>query len=69
MTPADFATRLQELRTVIADQATELDENPRWGGSERVEILHELEQLVDQLESLIETLEEEPDAVEAADED
>jgi hypothetical protein len=69
MTPEEFTARLQELRTVVAEQATELEENPRWGGSERVEILHELEQLVDQVESLIEALEVEPDDMEAADEE
>ncbi len=69
MTPEDFTAKVQELRTIIADQATELEENPRWAGSERVEILHELEQLVDQLESLIEALEAEPDEAEAGDDE
>ncbi|HZT49440.1 MAG TPA: hypothetical protein VFA64_15810 [Hyphomicrobiaceae bacterium] len=69
MTPEDFTAKVQELRTIIADQATELEENPRWGGPERVEILHELEQLVDQLESLIEALEAEPDEAETGDDE
>jgi hypothetical protein len=37
-------------------------EDPKWGSSDqRVELFHEMEELVVQVESLIETLEEEPE--------
>ena len=59
MTPEEFSTRLQELRTMVADQVTELEENPKWGSAdERVEIVQALEELAVQVESLIEALEE-----------
>ena len=59
MTPEEFSTRLQELRTMVADQVTELEENPKWGSAdERVEIVQALEELAVPMESLIEALEE-----------
>ena len=43
---------------MLTDQATELEENPKSvAGDERVELIHELEELVVQVEALIETLE------------
>jgi hypothetical protein len=66
MTLEEFAAKLQEFRAAITDKATELEEDPKWGSAdERVEIIHELEELVVQVESLIETLEDD----EAADEE
>jgi len=62
MTLEEFAAKLQEFRAAITDKATELEEDPKWGSTdERVELIHELEELVVQVESLIETLEEEPE--------
>jgi hypothetical protein len=62
MTPEEFTAKLQEFRATLTEMATELEEHPKWGsGDERVEMIHELEELVLQLEGLIETLEEEPD--------
>jgi hypothetical protein len=70
MTPEKFTAKLQEFRTALTEQATELEENPKWAtGDERVELLHELEELVVQVEALIEILEEEPDDAEAGDEE
>ena len=70
MAPEEFATKLQEFRTVLTDQATELEENPKSvAGDARVELIHELEELVVQVEALIETLEEEPEDSEAAEEE
>ena len=69
MTLEEFAAKLQEFRATITDKATELEEDPKWGtADERIEIVHELEELVVQVESLIETLEEEPEDGEEADE-
>ena len=61
MTLEEFAAKLQEFRATTTDKAAELEEDPKWGtADERIEIIHELEELVVQLESLIETLGEEP---------
>ena len=60
MTPEEFTAKMQEFRTTLTDKATELEEDPKWASAdERVEIIHELEELVVQIELLIETLEEE----------
>jgi hypothetical protein len=71
MTLEEFTAKLQEFRTTLTDKATELEEDPKWvGGDERVEIVHELEELVVQVEALIEALEEAPeDGEEGADEE
>ena len=63
MTPEEFTTKVQEFRTALTEQATEMEENPKWvSGDKRVELLHELEELVVQAEELIEILEEPDDA-------
>jgi ADP-glucose pyrophosphorylase len=60
MTPEEFTTKLEELRAVISDKVTDLEENPKWGSQdERLEVVHALEELVVQVEALIEALEEE----------
>jgi hypothetical protein len=65
MTPEEFTAKLHEFRAAITDKATELEEDPKWASAdERIEIIHELEELVVQVESLIETLEEEPEEAE-----
>jgi hypothetical protein len=70
MTPEEFTTKLQEFRTALTEQATEMEENPKWvGGDERMELLHELEELVVQVEALIEILEEEPDDADGGDDE
>jgi len=62
MTPEEFTAKLQEFRAALADQDTQLQENRKWAtGDERVEIVHELEELLLQVESLIESLEDEPE--------
>ena len=51
MTPEEFTTKLEELRAVISDKVTDLEENPKWGSQdERLEIVHALEELVVQVE-------------------
>ena len=38
MTPEEFTTKLQEFRTALTEQATEMEEDPKWvSGDERVE--------------------------------
>jgi hypothetical protein len=70
MTPEEFTTKLEELRAVISDKVTDLEENPKWGSQdERLEIVHALEELVVQVEGLIEALEEEADDGEDADDE
>jgi ADP-glucose pyrophosphorylase len=70
MTPEEFTTKLEELRTIISDKVTDLEENPKWGSQdERVEIVHALEELVVQVEALIEALEEEAEDGEDADDE
>jgi hypothetical protein len=70
MTPEEFTTKLEELRAVISDKVTDLEENPKWGSQdERLEIVHALEELVVQVEALIEALEEEAEDGEDADEE
>jgi hypothetical protein len=70
MTPEEFTAKLEELRTIVADKVTELEENPRWGSADqRQEIVHALEELTVQVEALMEALEEEADDGEGADED
>jgi hypothetical protein len=70
MTPEEFTTKLEELRAVISDKVTDLEENPKWGSQdERLEIVHALEELVVQVEGLIEALEEEAEDGEDADEE
>lgn len=70
MTPEEFTAKLEELRTVISDKVTDLEENPKWGSQdERLEIVHALEELVVQVEGLIEALEEEAEDGEDADDE
>ena len=70
MTPKEFTAKLQECRTALTEQVTEIEENPKWAtGDERVELLHELEELVVQVEALIETLEQEPNDAEGGDDE
>ena len=70
MTPEEFTAKLQEFRTALTEQATEMEENPKWvSGDERVELLHELEELVVQVEALVEILEEEPDDADGGDDE
>ncbi len=70
MTPEEFTTKLEELRAVISDKVTDLEENPKWGSQdERLEIVHALEELVVQVEALIEALEEEAEDGEDADDE
>jgi flagellar hook-associated protein FlgK len=65
MTPEEFAAKIEELRAVIADKITELEENPGWGSEEaRQEVIQALDELVVQAQALSEVLQQQDDDVE-----
>ena len=60
MTPDEFMTRLEELRTAVAEKVEELEENPKWGSEdEREQLVNAIEELMVQLESLSDSLQSE----------
>jgi hypothetical protein len=59
MTPEELKTKIEELRTLIADKLAELEEEPNWGSEdEREELVQALDDLVVQGEALSELLQE-----------
>jgi hypothetical protein len=59
MTPEELKTKIEELRTIIADKLAELEEEPNWGSEdEREELVQALDDLVVQGEALSELLQE-----------
>jgi hypothetical protein len=59
MTPEEFKTKVEELRTLIAEKLAELEEEPNWGTEdERDELVQALDDLVMQGEALSELLQE-----------
>jgi CHASE3 domain sensor protein len=49
MTPEEFKAKVDELRALIVEKLTELDDDPQWGTEEeREEIADALEELIDQ---------------------
>jgi hypothetical protein len=70
MTPDEFAAKLEELRSVLADKLVELEENPKWGSEdEREELLKTLDELSDQIDDLVEALQTQADDEESSDDD
>jgi hypothetical protein len=70
MTPDEFAAKLEELRSVLADKLVELEENPKWGSEdEREELLKTLDELSDQIDDLVEALQSQADDDETSDDD
>ena len=62
MTPDEFAAKLEELRSVLADKLVELEENPKWGSEdEREEVINAIDDLDGQLDLLREALEQPDD--------
>ncbi|MGE0852041.1 MAG: hypothetical protein AB7O44_20880 [Hyphomicrobiaceae bacterium] len=60
MTPDEFMTRLEELRTAVVEKVEELEENPKWGSEdEREQLVNAIEELMVQLESLSDSLQSE----------
>ena len=65
MTFEEFSAKVEELRTLVAEKATELEEDPKWGTDDEVEeLVQALEDLVVQAQALSETLQERVDALE-----
>jgi hypothetical protein len=70
MTPDEFAAKLEELRSVLADKLVELEENPKWGSEdEREELLKTLDELSDQIDDLVDALQTQADEDETSDAD
>jgi hypothetical protein len=70
MTPDEFAAKLEELRSVLADKLVELDESPKWGSEdEREELLKTLDELSDQIDDLVEALQTQADEDETSDDE
>ena len=70
MTPDEFAAKLEELRSALADKLVELEENPKWGSEdEREELLKTLDELSDQIDDLVDALQTPAEDDEASDED
>jgi SMC interacting uncharacterized protein involved in chromosome segregation len=70
MTPDEFAAKLEELRSVLADKLVELEENPKWGSEdEREELLKTLDELSDQIDDLVEAVQTQADDEESSDDD
>jgi len=70
MTPEEVAVKVEELRTLLADKITELEEDPKWGGEdERDELVQALDELVVQAQGLSELMQEQVDELESAGEE
>jgi hypothetical protein len=70
MTPDEFAAKLEELRSVLADKLVELEESPKWGSEdEREELLKTLDELSDQIDDLVEALQTQADEDETSDDE
>ena len=70
MTPEEVAAKVEELRTLLADKITELEEYPKWGGEdERDELVQALDELVVQAQGLSELMQEQVDELESAGEE
>lgn len=70
MTPEDFKSKLEELRTVLAGQLADLKKNPKWvTEDERAELLDMLDELGDQLDELSDALQVGADEDDAEDRD
>lgn len=59
MTPEEFAAKVEDLRAVIADKITDLEEDPGWGSEdERQEVVQALDELIVQAQALSEVLQQ-----------
>jgi len=62
MTPEELAAKIEELRAIIADKITDLEENPGWGGEDgRQELIQALDELIVQAQALSEVLQQASD--------
>lgn len=59
MTPEEFAAKVEDLRAVIADKITDLEEDPSWGSEDdRQEVIQALDELIVQAQALSEVLQQ-----------
>ena len=59
MTPEEFAAKVEDLRAVIADKITDLEEDPGWGSEDdRQEVVQALDELIVQAQALSEVLQQ-----------
>ena len=59
MTPEEFAAKVEDLRAVIADKITDLEEDPGWGSEDdRQEVIQALDELIVQAQALSEVLQQ-----------
>jgi hypothetical protein len=62
MTPEELAAKIEDLRAIIADKITELEENPGWGSEDgRQELIQALDELIVQAQALNEVLQQASD--------
>jgi len=62
MTPEQLKTKVDELRTLVAEKLEELEDDPKWGNEEeREELADTLEELIDQATVMRDMLREEGD--------
>ena len=62
MTPEELAAKIEDLRAIIADKITDLEENPGWGGEDgRQELIQALDELIVQAQALSEVLQQASD--------
>jgi ribosome recycling factor len=60
MTPEEYKVKIEEVRTLIVEKLTELEDDPKWGSEEeRLELADALEELADQAVVMRDTLREE----------
>jgi hypothetical protein len=70
MTPEEFAAKIEDLRAVIADKITDLEEDPGWGSEDdRQELLQALDELIVQAQALSEILQQDHDGEEGSGEE
>jgi len=62
MTPEELAAKIEDLRAIIADKITDLEENPGWGSEDgRQELIQALDELIVQAQALSEVLQQASD--------
>jgi len=62
MTPEELTAKIEDLRAIIADKITDLEENPGWGGEDgRQELIQALDELIVQAQALSEVLQQASD--------
>jgi hypothetical protein len=59
MTPEEFKVKVEELRALVVEKMTELEEDPNWGtAEEREEVALAIDELIVQAQTMSDTLQE-----------